>query len=221
MTIALNQQESVSPVDEFRTRVFWRWNAYREALSAGTSVDESGQPVTPNAGLIAHSLDYIDLFLRGHITGEHNLRSTNTHVQHLLVLCRKISRSLQFAYEEVFWLVVDAYNDLIELELYELVPTLKAALSKITAKFFKQADYLIFPEDPQASQEQRLKTAYSKQIAKITARFHQGPVQPIDYLLGYYNRHRHVEEAENQGFSTEEMRLCRSWMRSPMPCGAI
>ncbi|WP_421827075.1 hypothetical protein [Larkinella sp.] len=201
-----NQVSTSEAIDEFRTRVFWRWNAYQEALKAGEPFDKSGDPVTVNAGVIAHGLDSIDLFLRGYVTGEYkSLYHTNTQLQHHVTLFKKLGKSDQTAYEEVFWLVIDAWKDLIELELYELVPVLKTALGKITTRFFSQASPLNFPVDPGLEDEAQVMFVYGWEISSQEI---AEPESPLDYVIKRYDPHAYVNTGKERNLPSEGLRLC-------------
>lgn len=191
------ETKTASAIDEFRTRVFWRWNDYQQRLKNGGTVEA-------NEGVTAHHLDSVDLFLRGHLCGEYNLRFLNTEIRQLMDLFKIIHKSTQEAYEDVFWLIVDAYRDMIELELYEMVPTLKTALAKITANHFPNVAPLVFPEDPEADHVDSLITAYQWDKLKD----HAEESRPIDIVLKNHNPNRCYDLAVAKGMPESSQRLC-------------
>ncbi|RCR68297.1 hypothetical protein [Larkinella punicea] len=188
-----------STTDEFRTRVFWRWNDYQQRVKNGGTVEA-------NEGVTAHHLDSVDLFLRGHLCGEYNLRFLNTEIRQLLDLFKIIHKSTQDAYEDVFWLIVDAYRDMIELELYEMIPALKTALAKITANHFPNVALLVFPEDPQADHVDSLIIAYQWDKVKDPATTQ--PARPIDIVLKDHNPDRCYERAIADNLPLSAQKLC-------------
>ncbi|GAB3284572.1 hypothetical protein GCM10027347_61620 [Larkinella harenae] len=186
-------------VEKFRLRTLWRFDAIQDLVKRGEAVDHDDI-------VLAHSLDSIDLFLRGYLVGkQQNLRFVNSHIRQYKELARTINKDEQSMYEAVFWLVVEAYEDMLEFELYELVPTLKNALEKVTANLFPSAYPLLFPEDPDATEEERLLIAYRMELSPEEA-----PTidHPTDTILKLWPPDAHVVQGKKQGLTGESLRLC-------------